>query len=89
MTDPEAMVFEALGRGRLIFPFKDELAELRARAKAGPLIDSEAERLSELEGAFQIMLVKDKWFNSAMQGGDLEAACKVAEEALAVCQELA
>ncbi len=82
------MVFEALARGRLIFPFKDELAALRKHAASGDLTDAEAQRKLELEGGFQTLLVKDKWFHSAMEGGDTEAARKVAEEALQVCREL-
>lgn len=89
MTDPEAMVFEALARGRLIFPFKDELATLRKEFAAGPLTDAEAERKLALEGAFQTLLVKDKWFHSAMEGGDIDTARHIADEALKVCQELA
>ncbi len=89
MTDPEAMVFEALSRGRLIFPFKDELSALRKHAANGELTDAETERKLALEGAFETLLVKDKWFHSAMEGGDTEAARKVAEEALQVLQDLA
>ena len=89
MTQEQDAVFSALARGRLIFPFKAERSALRATAKRRSLIDDEAERLSDLDGAFQTMLVKDKWFHSAMQAGDTETARRVAEEALAVCQELA
>ena len=88
MSDQEAAVFEAISRGRLIFPFRDELSALKKQAQAGPLTDDEQERLSELQGAFQIILTKDKWFHSAMVAGDTDTALKVAEEALKVCQEL-
>lgn len=89
MTDGQAKVFEALSRGRLIFPFKEERSELRARAAAGPLIDDEAVRLADLDSAFEDIKAKDQWFHSAMQSGDIEAAGKVAAEALDVLQELA
>lgn len=88
MTDMEAKVFESLSRGRLMFPFKDELAALRKKSQAGPLIDSEAERMTDLQGAFEVIKVKDRWFHSAMEGGDTIGAQKIAEEALAVLQEL-
>lgn len=89
MTDPEAMVFEALARGRLIFPFKDELKALRDTAANGPLTDSENERMAELVGAFEQVKIKDKWFHSAMEGGDTETARRVAEEALEICEQVA
>ena len=89
MTPEQDAVFSALARGRLIFPFREELSELREMAKEGPLTDSESQRLIDLEGAFQTMIVKDKWFHSAIEGGDTETARKIAEEALKVCQELA
>lgn len=89
MTDPQAIVFEALARGRLIFPFKDELRELRSRAKSGPLIDAEQARMEELESAFERVKAKDAWFHAAMQSGDHEGARQVAEQALEICQEVA
>ena len=89
MTPQQNIVFSALARGRLIFPFKEERSELRARAAAGPLIEDEAARLTDLDEAFEDIKAKDQWFHSAMQSGDIEAAGKVAAEALDVLQELA
>ena len=86
MTDQEAVVFEALARGRLIFPFKQEMSDLRAME--GPLTDDESDRLADLSDAFEKIKVKDKWFHSAMEGGDTETAGKVAGEALAILEEL-
>lgn len=89
MTDTQAVVFEALSRGRLVFPFRDEMAALRKTREAGPLTDDESERLRVLEGAFERIKAKDQWFHSAMQAGDIEAARHVAEAALAIMKEVA
>ena len=89
MTDDQARTFEALARGRLIFPFRGELAELRAESKRGPLTSDEAARLKDLSAAFDKVKVKDQWFHSAMLAGDIEAAAKAAEEALAILEEVA
>ena len=89
MTDEQAVVMESLGRGRLIFPFKTEMSDLRQRAKAGPLTESESGRLNAIEGAFEKIKIKDQWFHSAMQGGDIESAGKIAGEALSICEDLA
>ena len=89
MTPEQEMVFSALARGRLIFPFRAELKELRAQSKAGPLIGGEAERLADLEAGFKEIIIKDKWFHSAMEGGDTKTARKYAEEAKEICADLA
>ena len=45
MTDPQAVAFEALSRGRLVFPYREEMEDLRderdARAKDAELHDLE------------------------------------------------
>ena len=89
MTDMQAIVFEALAKGRLIFPFKDELFKLRKWAAQGPLTEAEIARLNTLEAAYERVKSKDKWFHSAMQSGDTEGARQYAEEALAICRDLA
>ncbi len=89
MTDPQAVVMTALARGRLIFPFKAELSKLNKAAKAGPLTAAETERRTKLTGLRERLSAKDKWFHSAMAGGDLEAAQRVAEEARVMLEEAA
>lgn len=88
MTDKQAIVFEALSRGRLIFPYRDEMADLRAQRDRGPLTDMEDERLRALEGAYERIKAKDAWFHSAMESGDTEAARQVADSALAILKEI-
>lgn len=89
MTDQQARVFEALARGRLIFPFRDELRGLRDLAKSGPLTSDEQGRLTALDGAYQKIKAKDEWFHSAMLAGDQASAAKVAQDALAILKEVA
>lgn len=87
MTDDQARIMEALGRGRLIFPFREELADLRGRQ--GPRTSEEGERLKALEDAHRAIKTKDQWFHSAMKSGDIEAAAKVAQEVAGVLEDLA
>ena len=87
MNFEENVVFSALARGRLIFPFRDEMSALRSNQR--PLIEDESARLTALSDAFEKIKIKDQWFHSAMQGGDIESAGKIAGEALSICEELA
>ena len=89
MTPEQDLVFSALSRGRLIFPFRGELKALRKQSEIGPLIGGESERLAALSKAFDEIKVKDKWFHSAMEGGDTDTAARVAGEALKICEDLA
>lgn len=82
MTKDQNIVFHALAAGRLIFPFAGELAELRAEAKAGPLLDDERERLGLLEAAYLDSSAHDAKFHAAYTSGDMESAAKHAESAL-------
>lgn len=87
MTDDQARVMEAVARGRLIFPFRNELKNLRGRP--GPLTSEESGRLAALEDALRNVKIKDQWFHSAMQAGDIEMAAKYAQEALEVIEAIA
>ena len=89
MTPEQNLVFQSLSRGRLIFPFRAEMKSLRAVAARRELIDAESERLAELEDGLKAMVVKDEWFHSAMEGGDVDTAARVAGEALKICEDLA
>lgn len=84
MTDEQAKVFEALSRGRLIFPYQNELDALQDQD--GPLTSDESSRLSALEGLYAKVKVKDEWFHSAMLAGDIDGAGRVAQEALALME---
>ena len=87
MTDEQTKVFEAVSRGRLIFPFQDEMDALSDID--GELTDDEDSRLAELSDAFDKIKIKDEWFHSAMEGGDVDTAARVAGEALKICEDLA
>ena len=89
MTDEQARVFSSLSRGRLIFPFREEADRLRSLAKSGPLTSDESERLAALEDGYKRVKVKDQGFHASMESGNLEAAGRIAEEALAICKDLA
>lgn len=89
MTDEQARVMESLGRGRLIFPFREEMESLRAQGNQGPLTADEGSRLKDLTAAYEKIKIKDQWFHSAIQGGELDQAAKVAEEAKEILEELA
>ncbi len=89
MTPEQNVVFSALARGRLIFPFREEMNALREQAARGPLIEDEAARLAVLSDAFEKIKKKDEWFHSAMEGGDMSAAGKIAAEALEMLRDLA
>ena len=87
MNFEENVVFSALARGRLIFPFRDEMSALRSNQR--PLIEDESARLTALSDAFEKIKIKDQWFHSAMQGGDWETAEKASKEAQAILEDLA
>lgn len=86
MNDDDAEVMEALTRGRLIFPFLEEMEGLRA---AGPLTVPEKARLGDLESAYSYMQTCDKKFNAAYERGDLEEALEAASKALGEMENLA
>ena len=89
MTDESAEVLEALTRGRLIFPFLEEMNALRDEASAGPLLMDEKARLGELEKVFAEFEKHDKAFNAAYEAGHLELAQGHAQQALDLAQTLA
>ncbi len=89
MTEDSANVLEALTRGRLIFPFMEEMNALRDEAKAGPLLGSEKGRLAEIEAAYKEFAVHDEKFHAAYVSGNLDAAQMHAEMALRVVAGLA
>ena len=86
MNDDDAEVMEALTRGRLIFPFMEEMEGLRA---AGPLTAPEKVRLERLDKAYSYMKTCDEKFNAAYEAGNLEDAQAAAEKALGEMEVLA
>ena len=89
MTDEQKAVFEAVSRGRLIFPFRGEREHLLDQAKAGPLASFEKARLEKIEAAYAKVRNQDERFHSAMVAGDIEGAGRIAEEALKTLESLA
>lgn len=86
MTDTEQVVLEAVTRGRLVVPFREELLALREEAQAGPLTGPEQARLEVLERAYAQVAGLDAAFHNAMELGDYTAADKVARQMLAVAE---
>lgn len=86
MTDQENVVLEAVTRGRLIVPFREELLALRDEAKAGPLTGPEKSRLEILESAHEQVEGMDGAFHHAMEGGDYASAERIALQMLAVAE---
>ena len=89
MTDQEASVLAAIARGRLIYPFLEEMRGLQELATKTELASYETARLKALEQNFAKIKTKDEWFHSAMASGNIEAAGRVAEEVLAIIKEVA
>lgn len=89
MTDTENVVLEAVTRGRLICPFREELLALREEAAAGPLTGPEKERLEVLERAYKQVEGLDDAFHKAMEAEDYNAAERVARDMLAVAEVVA
>lgn len=88
MDADQMQVFEALWRGRLIFPFQDELAGLREEDGSGGLTTDEQGRREVLEGAYKRVKEKDEVFHKAMVTGNDAQALTAAEEALVIIQEI-
>lgn len=89
MTDNENVVLEAVTRGRLICPFREELIALRDEAAAGPLTGPETQRLAVLERAYEQVEGLDGAFHTAMEAEDYTAAERVARDMLAVAEVVA
>jgi len=87
MDEGQTLAFEALSRGRLIFPFQEEIESLRS--VRGDNTAAEVERLSRLEQGRSKIEAKDKLFNEAMRGGDLVSAERFAKEAVRIAEDLA
>ena len=82
MNEREEVVLEAAARGRLIFPYMEELTRLREERKIGPLTATEKERLAGLEEVFKEFSGLDRSFHAAMASGDLTTAERAAYQAL-------
>lgn len=74
MTDDQAKVFGALGRGRLIFPFHDERQALHAAEKDGGLTMREAARKDLLDHAHARLEHHSDAFHASIVKGDHAAA---------------
>jgi hypothetical protein len=84
MSDVDDVVLEAVSRGRLIFPFMEELEALRKTV--GGLTEMEQARLARLEAAFEQVRGLDAAFHAAMAEQDLVTAEDIARRVLAVAE---
>lgn len=89
MTEESDEVLEALTRGRLIFPFMEEMVALQGEAKQGPLLANEKVRLGKIEATFIEFQKHDNGFNAAYESGDLDKALEHGQMGLAVAEDLA
>lgn len=85
MTEEQAIVFEAMGNGRLIFPQMSEMKELRGIN--GPRTSQESGRLAVLEKAFSKISEKDRAFHSALEHGNVSGADAIAQAALKIIED--
>ena len=88
MTEDQLQVFEALRRGRLICPFRQEMLDLQKIRKYGVLTQDEERRLAVLEAAYEVIKTHDAAFNAAMKSMDYEAALPHAKAGFIVANEV-